>query len=87
MNKPDKAEEYLTKLLAAENSLQGQPVQTSLASLYASLDRPDEMFHCLNKSVEIKEGSALYFWGFPEFKKFSSDPRFTELLQKIRIKQ
>ena len=85
MNKPDKAEEYLKKLLAAKNSLQGQPVQTSLASLYASLDRPDEMFHCLNKSVEIKEGSALYFWGFPEFKKFSSDPRFTELLQMMGI--
>ena len=87
MNKPDKAEEYLKKLLAAKNSFKGQPVQASLANLYAALDRPDEMFQCLNKSVEIKEGSALYIWGFPEFKKFRSDPRFKELLQKIGGKQ
>ena len=80
MNKPDKAEEYLKKLLSAKNSLPGQPVQASLANLYAALDRPDEMFQCLNKSIEIKEGSALYIWGFPEFKKFRSDPRFAELM-------
>ena len=87
MNKPDKAREYLTKLLAAENSLHGQPVQTSLANLYAALDMPDKMFQCLNKSIEIKEGSAYYIWGFPEFKKFHSDPRFIELLQKLKVKQ
>ncbi len=87
MNKPDKAREYLKKLLAAENSLPGQPVQACLANLYAAMDRPDEMFQCLNKSIEIKEGSALNIWGFPEFIKFRSDPRFTELLQKIGIKQ
>jgi len=87
MNKPDKAEEYLKKLRAVENSLHGQPVLTSLANLYAALDMPDMMFQCLNKSIEIKEGSALYIWGFPEFKKFHSDQRFIDLLQKLRVKQ
>jgi TolB-like protein/Tfp pilus assembly protein PilF len=87
MNKPDKAEEYLKKLLSAKDSLLGQPVQVSLANLYGALDRPDEMFQCLNKSVEIKEGSPLYIWGFTELKKFRSDPRFAELLQKMGIKQ
>jgi hypothetical protein len=41
----------------------------------------------LNKSVEIKEGSPLYIWGFLELKKFHSDPRLAELVQKMGIKQ
>jgi TolB-like protein/Tfp pilus assembly protein PilF len=85
MKQPQKAEEYLEKLLEGERSMPGQPVMACTALLYCVLDKPDEMFHYLNKSVEVKENFALFIRGFHAIGKYQSDPRYAELLQKIGI--
>ncbi len=85
MKQPQKAEEYLKKLLEGERSMPGQPVLACTALLYGVLDKPDEMFHYLNKSIEVKENFALFIRGFHAIGKYQSDPRYAELLQKVGI--
>ena len=87
MNQPQKAKQYLEKLLEAEKTKPGQEIYYNLAYVYGYLNEPDKMFHYLNKSVESKEILVLYLLGQPSFKKYHSDPRFVELVKKIGFKR
>ena len=58
-----------------------------IAFLYASMDKPDEMFHFLNKSVENKDNEVIYILVHLNFKKFRQDPRFAELVRKIGLRK
>jgi adenylate cyclase len=85
MNQPEKIQEYLDKLLEGEKSFPGQPVHASTALIYAAMDKPDEMFHFLNQSIETKENFVIFIRGFQTLNKYRSDPRYTALLQKMGI--
>jgi len=85
MNQPEKVLEYLDKLMERETSMPGQPVMACTAMVYAAMDKPDEMFHYFNKSIEAKENFALFLRRFQVMNKFHADPRFAELLQKMRL--
>ena len=84
-NQPEKVQEYLDKLLEGEKSFPGQPVLAGTALVYAVMDKPDEMFHYFNRSIEAKENFAIFIRGFQVLTKYQSDPRFTELLQKMGL--
>jgi len=85
MNQPAEAEECLEKLLTIEKTVNGQNVAFSIASIYAQMDKRDEMFHFLNKSVENKDNSVTYILVYPSFKKYHQDPRFAEIVKKIGL--
>jgi len=85
MNQAVKAKECLEKLLRAEETGRGQKVAFNLAFLYAIMDKPDEMFHFLNKSVESKDNYAVYILAYQEFRKYRKDPRFADLIKKIGL--
>jgi len=87
MNQPAKANEYLDKLLTTEKKMPTSKVAFLIALLYASMDKPDEMFHFLNKSVENKDNEIIYIRVFLNFKKFRQDPRFAELVRKIGLRK
>jgi len=50
-----------------------------------SMDKPDEMFHFLNKSVKHKDNNVVFILGYSDFTKYRSDPRFTEIVKKIGL--
>ncbi len=85
MNQPAKANEYLDKLLTAEKKLPTSKVAFLIAFIYASMDKPDEMFHFLNISVENRDNGVIYILGYLNFRKFRQDPRFAELVRKIGL--
>jgi TolB-like protein/Tfp pilus assembly protein PilF len=85
MNQPDKAKEYLEKLLTIEKTNLDQTVYFDLATLYGELGDIDKMFFYLNKSVEVKEIHMIYLLGYSDLKKYQSDPRFNELVKKIGL--
>jgi tetratricopeptide (TPR) repeat protein len=86
MGEHDKAEGYLEKLLNAEKAGTVQEISMDIAYLYAFLDKTEEMFHYLMKSVENKEFGVLYILGFPTFKKYHQDPRFEEIIERIGLR-
>ncbi len=58
MNQPEKANEYLAKLLKAEKKAYHQNIAFHFASIYAQMDKPDKMYHYLNMSIEKKENTV-----------------------------
>ena len=85
MTRVDKTKEILEKLLESEKSAPSIKAPYSIAHIYAALDKPDEMFHYLNLSVERKDHSVVYILGNILFKKYRSDPRFPMLIKKIGL--
>ena len=85
MTMVDKSKAVLEKLLESEKSAPDIKAPFAIAHIYAALDKPDEMFHFLNESVERKDHSVVYILGYPSFRKYRSDPRFTELIKKIGL--
>ena len=85
MNQPAKANEYLEKLLTAEKKMPTSKAAFLISLLYASMDKPDEMFHFLNKSVENKDNEVIYILVYLNFRKFRQDPRFVDLVRKIGL--
>jgi len=85
MNQPAKAEEYLDKLLTFDKTVSGQNVAFSIASIYAQMDKPDEVFHYLEKSAAKKDNSIIYILVYPTLKKYHQDPRFAEIVKKIGL--
>lgn len=81
----DKAMELLEELLAAELKEIDQEVSFNIAYLYAFMNKPDEMFHYLNKSIEKRDNSVIYILCQQCFKKHSQDPRFAQLLKRIGL--
>ena len=85
MNQPAKAEEYLEKLFEYEKTVQGQNTAFAIASVYAHMDKPEEMYHYLKKSAESKDNSVTYILVYPAFKKYHQDPRFAEIVKRIGL--
>jgi len=85
MNQPAKAEECLEKLLSAEKEASGQNIAFAIASIYAGMDKPDEMYHYLKKSADNKDFSVMYILVYPVFKKYHQDSRFAEIVKKIGL--
>jgi len=85
MNQPTKADEFLERLLETEKRALNSKVPFNIALMYAAMDKPDEMFHFLNKSVEQKDNSVTYILGYSAFRKYRPDPRFTEIVKKIGL--
>ena len=85
MNQPAKAEVCLEKLITAEKTQSNQNAAFAIASVYAHMDKPDEMYHYLKKSAENKDNSAAYLLVYPSFKKHHQDPRFIEIIKMIGL--
>ncbi len=85
MNMQAKSKAILEKLLESEKTAPNIKAPFAIASIYAALDKPDEMFHFLNKSIERKDLSVIYILGNWSFRKYRSDPRFTMLIKKIGL--
>jgi TolB-like protein len=85
MNQQDKAREILERLFEAEKNAVSSKAPFNIAMIYAAMDKPDEVFHFLNKSVEYKDNNVVYILGNAAFRKYRSDPRFTEIVKKIGI--
>jgi len=85
MNQRAKTKEILEDLLKSEKTALNSKAPFNIALIYAAMDKPDEMFHFLSKSVEHKDNSVIYILGYSAFKKFRSDPRFTEIVKKIGL--
>jgi TolB-like protein/Tfp pilus assembly protein PilF len=85
MNQPDKSTAILDRLLEAEQHTPNTKIPFSIALIYAALGKADEMFHYLNKSVEIKDNNVIYILGNGYFRAYRSDPRFTRLMKKIGL--
>jgi hypothetical protein len=87
MNQPAKAEGNLAKLLSAEGIGSRQNITFAIAAIYASMDKPDEMYHYLKKSVENKDNSVIYILVNPTFKKYQQDSRFAEIVKKVGLQK
>ena len=85
MNMQAKSKAILEKLLESEKNEPDLKAPFAIAHIYAALNKPDEMFDFLNKSVERKDHSVIYILGNSPFKKYRSDPRFTRLIKKIGL--
>jgi TolB-like protein/Tfp pilus assembly protein PilF len=85
MNHTAKAEKYLEKLLSTDIKGNGQNISFAIASIYANMDKQDEMFHYLKRSAENRDNSATYILVYPHFKKYHQDPRFVEIVKKIGL--
>jgi TolB-like protein/class 3 adenylate cyclase/tetratricopeptide (TPR) repeat protein len=75
----------LEKLLDAQRRATDPRLPMAIATIYAALDKPDEMFDYLNLSAELKDNNIIYILGQLPFNKYRSDPRFTNLVKKIGI--
>jgi len=73
-----KTQEILDKLVDSETPF-------NLAFIYAVMDQADEVFHYLNLSVANKDFGVVYIRGNAAFRKYHSDPRFTDIVKKIGI--
>ena len=85
MNMQAKSEATLEKLLESERTVPNIKAPYAIAHVYAALNKPDEMFHFLNLSVERKDHSVIYILGNAFFRKYRSDPRFNRLIKKIGL--
>jgi len=85
MNQPAKSEALLEKLLGSEKTAPNMKAPFAIAQIYAALGKPEEMFHFLNKSVDNKDISVVYILGNSSFRKYRSDPRFSNLIKKIGL--
>jgi hypothetical protein len=85
MNQPASSEVILEKLLASEKTTPHIKAPFSIALIYAALNKPDKMYTYLHKSIENRDNSVIYILGNTYFTKYRSDPRFTEVLQRIGI--
>jgi tetratricopeptide (TPR) repeat protein len=85
MGNPKIALDYLEKLLSAEETETGHDISFNIAYIYAYLDKPDEMFQYLNKSIDKKDISVLYIQVLPSFKKYYQDPRFDKLVKRLGL--
>jgi len=58
-----------------------------IATIYAGLGKPDEVFRWLNKAVDNKSVWMihLHFSADPRFKEFKTDKRYEEILQRIQM--
>jgi tetratricopeptide (TPR) repeat protein len=79
------AQAILNKFLGARKQHYVSPFMIAL--LYTSLDKKDEAFDWLNKAYDERDPQVIWFHLEPQLEALHSDPRFNELLQRMRIPQ
>jgi tetratricopeptide (TPR) repeat protein len=84
-DQPDKANEYLEKLLKAEKRAYARNIAFHIALLYAHMNKRDEMYRYLNRSVENREWRLIYIQWYTVFTKYHQDSRFVEVVKKIGL--
>lgn len=82
-NQFDKAEENLKRLETLAQT--DTKAAYSLAMNYAELDRADEALMLLQRCFDEKEERSAWMKVEPRFENLRRDPRFAELLGKIRL--
>ena len=85
----EKAKECADKIKLREQNEPGVLLYMDYAFLYSGLKEYDLAFHYLNKTYEQRMGIAclgmIYCIRYPMLKELKSDPRFTQLLQKMGL--
>ena len=56
-----------------------------IAVAYSGLDDTDKTFDWLNRAYEEHAGYLAFFGGDPRFKQLRPDPRFQDLLRRMRF--
>ncbi len=82
----DKAEEILTMLHKAYKSGKADPL--SLAQVYAGIGDTDRAMEYIQKGYELRSGSLIYLYCMSNtfYRDLNSDPRFTQIIEKIGFK-
>ncbi|MCP5050418.1 MAG: tetratricopeptide repeat protein [bacterium] len=79
------ANEILIQLLEIEEKKPEIDIAFYIAMLYVDLEEIDKMFHYLNKSMEAREGSILHINSFLPFRRFHSDSRYIQIIEKMGL--
>ena len=59
-------------------------VNADIAAIYFSIGDLDNCFYHLNQCVEKRMGPVNYFLEYPAYKGIKDDPRYYELLEKMK---
>ena len=81
--KREEAQEILDDFL--ERSKRGYFSPYLIASVYASLGEKDKVFVWLEKALEKRDPNNWYIKVEPMFDDLHSDPRWTELMEKMGL--
>lgn len=81
--KATEAQRVLNSLIAASTQKYVRPYE--VASICAALDRRDQALEWLERSVEERSISVLSLGIDPQFNRLHDDPRFRDLLRRIRL--
>lgn len=81
--KRNEAEAILNELLQRAEQEYIQPAL--IATIYAALGENDSAFEWLEKAFEDKHGFLIYLNVEPAFDSLRTDPRFTDLLERMRL--
>ena len=76
MNQPEKANEYLEKLITADKKAYHRNIAFHIATLCAHMNKPDEMYHYLNRSADERENRVVFIRWHPAFRKYRHNPEF-----------
>jgi uncharacterized protein HemY len=76
---------YWQKMLEIAQA-QAKPEPASyMAELFARVGKKDKAFEWLEKAYEQRDMSLIYLKVFPPWESLRSDPRFTNLLQRLGL--
>ena len=85
----EKAKECIERIKLREEKEPGVKLYMDYAFIYSGMKEYDLAFHYLNKTYEERMGIAclgmIFCIRYPMLQELKSDPRFTELLQKMRL--
>jgi TolB-like protein/DNA-binding winged helix-turn-helix (wHTH) protein len=76
---------FLTVLEFTEPSEQSSIAPYQIASYYSILDKKDESFEWLKKAYEAHDGGLVAIKTDSDFDNLHSDPRFAELLRRMKL--
>jgi serine/threonine protein kinase len=79
----DKARELLLELL--ERSKKGVVSSSWLSVIYIGLGDNEQVFRCLEKAYEERDGALLFLLMAPEFDLVKDDPRYNTFLKKMDL--
>jgi DNA-binding winged helix-turn-helix (wHTH) protein/TolB-like protein/cytochrome c-type biogenesis protein CcmH/NrfG len=79
----EKAEELLRRLETEARAAEGRDVR--LAAVYASLGRKDDAIGALQRGFAARDDRLMWIKTNPHFDSLRSDPRFQEILHKMRL--
>ena len=63
----------------------GNPELIDFATAYTNLGDNDQAFELLEKAYQERDGSMIYLNAFPRWDPIRDDPRFTDLLLRMKL--